>query len=266
MGAHTVHVKASGDNGAVCVTDIDVNVAAASDASASADVFSDTSLVPSNAVKNSNIQAIGHWDAKHDSGTSGSSTGKTTLVGSPSHSGVTREFATNFKSKAGERYAVAFADNQSATNFLYDAWLYIKGSASHIANIEMDLNQTMTNGETVIFGMQCDGYNGRWDYTENLGSARHARGHWAASSASCNPHSWSVNKWHHVQISYSRNSSGHVTYHAVYFDGTKHTINHTVFAARSLGWGNSLSTNFQIDGLSRGTATLYVDSLTISRW
>ena len=34
------------------------------------------------------------------------------------------------------------------------------------------MNQTMENGQTVIFGFQCDGYTSTWDYTRNAGTYR----------------------------------------------------------------------------------------------
>ncbi len=110
-GEHTVHVKASGDNGAVCVTDVAVTVAApVADSTDSTDsgVSSSSLSAPSNAVTVSSIQALGGWNAQHDSGTSGSSSGRTSLVGSPSHSGTTREFAATFHGASGERYSVSF--------------------------------------------------------------------------------------------------------------------------------------------------------------
>jgi hypothetical protein len=58
-----------------------------------------------------------------------------------------------------------------------------------------------------------------------------------------------------------------VTYQAVWFDGAKQTINATVPSAFALGWGSVLLTNFQIDGLgASGTATVYLDELTVYRW
>ena len=35
----------------------------------------------------------------------------------------------------------------------------------------MDLNQTMANGQTALFGFQCDGYTSTWDYTEERGQS-----------------------------------------------------------------------------------------------
>jgi hypothetical protein len=261
VGTHTVHVKSWGDQGAACVTDVAIDVTSVTD-NATADI----SVVPSNAVSVSSLQKMGGWQEAHDSGTSGHSSGKMSLVGSPVHSGSSREFVTKFSSAAGERYAISFADNTTSTNFFYDGWIYFTSSASHIANLELDLNQTMPNGQTVFMGIQCDGYTGTWDYTENLGSATHPKGHWAHSSSACNPRSWTRDKWHHVQASFSRTSTGRITYKTIYLDGVKHTLNHTVFAARAVGWGNSLMTQFQIDSLSSSTITAYLDDLTIYRW
>jgi hypothetical protein len=260
-GTHKLHVKAWGNAGAVCVTDVGITVSNVTN-----DASTNTSVVPSNAVNVSSIEALSNWKATHDSGASGYASGKTGLVGSPSRSGSARGFVTTFSSSGAERYSVHFGDNTSSTNFMYDGWVYLTSSSSHIGNIEMDVNQTMPNGQTVIFGIQCSGYSGTWEYTANLGTASHPKGHWVSSSAPCNPRKWSTYKWHHVQMTYSRNSTGYVTYKYVWLDGVRYTLNHTVFAARALGWANSLITNFQIDGVGSGTVTAYLDSLIIYRW
>jgi hypothetical protein len=261
-GTHTVHVKAWGDKGAVCVTDVAVTVTNVTD-----DVVADASVVPSSAISVSHVQTLHNWSAHHDSGANGTSNGTTSLVGTPSHSGSARKFVSNYKNGGAMRYSVGFGDNRTSQNFMYDAWVYVTSSASHIANLEMDVNQTMPNGQTVIFGVQCNSPSGTWDYTENLGSASHPKGHWAHSGAACNVHNWSKYTWHHIQVTYSRNSTGHVTYKSIWLDGHQSTLNHTVFAARSLGWGSSVSTNFQLDGLgSSGSSTVYLGGLTIYRW
>jgi hypothetical protein len=261
VGTHTVHVKAWGASGAVCVTDVAIDVTSATDNPAAS-----TSVVPSDAVSVSSINKLSGWHEAHDSGTNGNSSGTMSLVGSPAHSGSSREFVTHFSGNGGERYSVSFGDNTSSTNFFYDGWIYLASSASNIANLELDLYQVMPNGQTVIMGVQCDGYTGTWDYTENLGSATHPSGHWAHSSAACNPRSWSRDTWHHVQASYSRTSEGRVTYKSVYLDGVEHVLNHTVLGARADGWGPTMLTNFQVDGLGSGSNTVYLDDLTVYRW
>lgn len=260
-GSHTVHVKAWGDKGAVCVTDVTVHVG-----STAASTVSSALSVPSGASVVSSLEALTSWQATHDTGTSGTSSGSTTLVTSPSHSGKSRKFSASFTDNGGERFWVSFGDDVNATNFVYDTWVYIGGSSAHIANLEMDMNQVIPNGDTVIYGFQCDGWNGTWDYTENAGSASKPVDKWLHSGAACNPHTWSVNTWHHVQIAYSRTSSGTVTYKSVALDGKVQTINKTVFSAFASGWSPVLLTNFQIDGDGSGSATVYLDQLTVSRW
>lgn len=68
-------------------------------------------------------------------------------------SGVSRRFVATYKGYGAERYTIAFGDNRTATSFMWDGWVYLTSSASHIANLEMDLNQTMRNDDTVIFGI-----------------------------------------------------------------------------------------------------------------
>jgi hypothetical protein len=128
------------------------------------------------------------------------------------------------------------------------------------------LNQVLENGNVMIYSFQCSGNSGQWEFGSNSGSAKHGNAKWVKSGISCNPRSWKGDTWHHVQISESRNSSGYITYHSITFDGTTHNINKTVFGEFALGWGHVLQTNFQIDGIGSGSATTYLDDLTVYRW
>jgi hypothetical protein len=257
-GAHTLHVKAWGDKGSSCVTDVAITVATAATGGA---------YIPSNATSNSNLQALSNWKATHDTGTVGDSRGTMSLVNSPSRSGNARKFVTSFTSDGGERYSVSFGDDTSATNFVYDAWVYFTSSSSSIGNLEMDMNQVMSNGQTVIYAFQCSGYSGAWDYTRNSGTVDQPRVDWVHSKAACNPRNWSIDTWHHVQISYSRTDSGMVTYNSVWFDDKEQVINVTVPSAFALGWGPCLVVNFQVDGFGpNATSTVYLDDMVVYRW
>ena len=145
--------------------------------------------------------------------------------------------------------------------------MYLASPSGDIANLEMDMNQVMANGQTVIFGFQCDGYSGTWDYTANEGTPQNPSDQWLHSNAACKVSNWSTNTWHHVQISYSRDNSGNVTYQAVWLDGVEQQLNVTVPSAFALGWAPTLLTNFEVDGLgSSGSSTVYLDNLTVYRW
>ena len=257
-GSHTLHVKAFGSQGAGCVTDVSVTVTGAATAS----------VVPSNSASNSDIESLSNWIAVQDSSTgTGMAQGSMNIVGSPSQNGHARQFVTNFGDSGSERYSVLFGDDESSTNFFYDTWVYLTDTSSTIANLEMDLNQTMANGQTALFGFQCDGYTSTWDYTKNAGSPTAPNDQWVHSSAYCNPRAWSINTWHHVQVYYSRDESGNVSYHSVWLDGVQSNINSTVNSAFALGWAPALLTNLQVDGLgSGGKPIVYVDNMTISRW
>jgi hypothetical protein len=258
-GTHTVHVKAWGNRGASCVHDVVVHVAGAA-------TSSNASVAPPSTSSVSSLQALGNWREQHDGGTPGLSNGNMSMVRSPARSGNARRFVTNYSGSGGELYYVTFADDTSAKNFFYDAWVFIDGSSGTIGNLELDLNQVMSNHQTVIFGFQCDGWSGTWDFTENKGTPQHPRDTWIHSGAACNVRNWSRNQWHHIQVSYSRNDAGVVTYHTVWLDGRGETINATVPSAFALGWGPTLLTNFQVDGMGGGRATVYLDDLVIHRW
>lgn len=255
-GGHTVHVKSWGNQGASCVTDVAVNVTGTSTAA------------PTNSTNVSNLQNQSSWTTLHDSGTPGSSSGWSGITSSPSRSGNARHLATSFSYYGGQRYSASYGDNTSFHNFVYDAWVYIQNTTNGIANIEMDLNQVIGNGWTVIMGFQCDHWSGTWDYTANKGSATSPNDQWVHSGVACSPKSWAVNAWHHVQIAYSRDDYGYVTYQSVTFDGVAHSINAKVFSGFALGWAPTLVTNFQVDGDSSGSGSsnVFLDELSLSQW
>lgn len=260
-GAHTLHIKAWGHNGVVlCSRNVSITAAG--------EVATATSAIPSDAVSVSNIQTLSNWRGVNDTGTgAGTSSGDMSLVNSPSLSTHARGFVTQFSNYGGERYYVSFGDDKSATNFFYDGWIYIADSAKEIGNLEMDMNQTMPNGQTAIFGIQCDGYSKTWDYTKNAGNPEKPSDQWIHSNAACDVRNWSTDTWHHIQISYSRDDSGNITYQSVWLDNVEQKINATVPSAFALGWAPSLLTNFQVDGLGQGgSATVYLDKLTVYRW
>jgi hypothetical protein len=256
-GAHTVYVKSWGQRGAVCETPVAIIV-----------VPDPATLVPSDALIIKGVQALSTWQAASDTAiVNSTSSGNTKIVASPSLSGKARQFATEFTNYGGERYSAVIGDNTEVTNFLYDGWVYLGQPSSAIANIELDMNQVMSNGQTVIYGFQCDGYSGTWDYTANEGTPEVWSDVWLNSAFPCNPRSWSTNTWHHVQITYSRDEYGSVTYQSVWFDGVEHDLNASVSSAFALGWAPVLLTNFQIDGLGAGgSSTTYLDKLTVYAW
>ena len=268
-GSHTLHVKSWGPNGAACDTDIAINVVAPAPTASGP-------TIPSNAIAVKGIQKL-LWKADFDAGTildagataSASSSGVTVPVIAPTLSGSARQFVTTYADYGGERYYANIGADTAATNFVYDAYIYLQSPINDIANVEMDMNQVLANGQTVIFGFQCDGWSQTWDYTANTGSSPTSyKNQWLHTNQTCNPKKWSTNAWHHVQVSYSRDNSGNVTYKSVWLDGVEQDVNITANSVFALGWGSSLITNLQIDGMTAlpGTAIVFLDNVTIYRW
>jgi hypothetical protein len=217
-------------------------------------------VIPPNAIKSSSIQVLDTWIFNHDAGTPGTAVGATSLVSTPSRSGNARQYVSSYTAAGGEIYSVVYADDTTSTNLVYDGWVWIEAGSS-ISNLEMDSNQVTANGQTVIYAFQCSGYSQTWEYSG-------AGAKWVSSSQPCNPSTWQTNTWHHIQISYSRDGSGNVTYQSVWLDGAEQVINETVPSSFALGWKvGVVQTQFQIDGIgASGSNTVYLDDLTISRW
>jgi hypothetical protein len=223
--------------------------------------------IPSNAINEPSLQLAQNWRIKHDPGTPGTSVGAMSIVDNPSVSGAAAKFDTSFTNSGGELYSLTYGIDAGATNFVYDTEVWI-AAGSQLINLEMDNNQVIPDGDTVIFAFQCGGYSNSWEYTENLGTAKNPVVQWVPSNQPCNPAKWTANAWHHVQIYTSRDAVGNVTYHSVWLDGVEAPINQTVPSAFTLGWAaGDLVANFQIDGIgASGSSTLYADNLTIYRW
>jgi hypothetical protein len=266
-GSHVLHIKAWGANGASCVNDVPVTVTAGAPTSPTTPAKSGPSI-PEDAVATKLIQNLPTWKSAHDEGTPGTSTGTTNLATTPSQSGSARQFATSYTNYGGHRYHVSLNPDANSTNFVFDAQVYIAGSAKDISNVEMDLNQVLPNGQTVIYGFQCDAWSNTWDYTANTGTPTSPNDQWLHSNQACNARNWTPNAWHHVQIQYSRDSSGNVTYQSVWLDGVKQDLNVTVNSAFALGWGPALLINFQIDGYNStsGSSNVYLDNVTLYSW
>ena len=110
--------------------------------------------IPSYAIAEKQIQLLPNWRIKHDPATSGTSTGSMTLVSDPSLSGQAARFRTSFTNGGGELYSVTYGNDTDSKNFVYDARVWLS-SDSVISNLEMDNNQVMRNGDTVIYAFQC---------------------------------------------------------------------------------------------------------------
>ncbi|MFP5237807.1 MAG: chitobiase/beta-hexosaminidase C-terminal domain-containing protein [Acidobacteriota bacterium] len=223
--------------------------------------------IPANALQTDMIQAIPGWRTKHDPATGGSASGVMSMTSTPTLSDQTAKFDTSYSSYGGVLYSVTYGKDSQPTNFVYDAHVWI-ASGSQIGNLEMDNNQVVSNGDTIIYAFQCAGDSNTWDYSENAGTPTNPVVKWVQSDQPCNPQNWAQDSWHHIQIWTSRDNVGNVTYHSVWLDGVEVPINKTVMSAFSLGWAASdLIANFQVDGgKSGGSSTLYLDNFTLYRW
>lgn len=223
--------------------------------------------IPSNAIAETQVQRHTGWRIKHDPATSGTASGAMSVISNPSLSGYADGFETTYTDWGGVLYSVTYAKDPNPANFVYDAHVWI-ASGSKIGNLEMDNNQVIANGDTIIYAFQCAGDTNTWDYSENAGTRTSPVVHWVQSKAPCNPADWTPDAWHHVQISYSRDNAGNVIYHSVWLDGVESPINETVNSDFALRWTPGiLVANFQVDGVgASGSSTLYLDDLTIYRW
>jgi hypothetical protein len=268
-GTHSIHFKSWTSNGNCPVVSTTFMVGGSSGssgvpaASGGSTVSASIASIPVNAIGSADLDGKS-WASQQDAGTPGDAGGSTVYPASTPLYDDARKFYMTYSKHGGERWHVSFAKDASATHFIYDTYVYIVDPAQ-VGNIELDMNQVMSNGATVIYGTQCSSYTRTWEYTIVSGGA-----HWKSSNIPCNPKNWAANTWHHVQIASHRNSSGDVTYDWVNLDGTHHVFNNaTGYSAEQLGWARGdLLINFQLDGANSGSGsiTAFIHKMTIFRW
>ena len=66
-----------------------------------------------------------------------------------------------YSNHGGERWHLSFGNNGTSMNFVLDTYVYMV-NPSQVQNLEIDLNQVMSNGETVIYGTQCSSISKTW--------------------------------------------------------------------------------------------------------
>ncbi len=267
-GSHTVHFKswtASGACPTVNSTFIVGGTSGGLSNSGGSTGSGATYGIPANAVSSGDLDSSHNWIAIHDGGTPGSSKGSSVYPANTPLYDDAREFYMTYTAKAGERWSLAYGKDATATYFVLDTYVLLT-NPSQVENLELDMNQVMPGGETVILGTQCSGVTGTWEtaYTSGIYD------HWLSTNIKCNPRTWSANQWHHIQIAMHRDANGLVTHDWVNVDGT-----HSVFTqgARTsghvLGWSaGTLLVNYQVEGenAGSGSVTSYIHKLTVFRW
>lgn len=265
-GKHTIHFK-SWASGALCPVVSSTYTASGSSGSSSGSSTGSNAVtsLPSNAVASALLDGMSAWSGEHDTGTPGSSKGSMVYPATTPSYDKAREFYMTYSKGAGERWHVSFGNNPTAMNFVLDTYVYLV-NPTQVANLELDLNQVTSSGKTIMFDTQCSSYSKTWEYTVVSGSTNH----WTKSNVSCNPLTWKAKTWHHIQIGMHRDSSGNITHDWVNLDGTHSEFkNAKGYGTRSLGWAKgTLLTNFQIDGLSKGSGsiTTYIHNMVFYHW
>jgi hypothetical protein len=107
------------------------------------------SRIPAIAIPALGLETSMAWKSDHDEQTRGWSTGSTHFPIFPDgHEGLQgRQFVASYGNKGGERYHLTFGRDTAATHFVYEANVYLVDPAE-VANVEMDMNQVLSDGRT----------------------------------------------------------------------------------------------------------------------
>ncbi len=219
--------------------------------------------IPAEAVSSGDVTGAPGWHWTHDSGTPGNASGTSTYPVPGVDGALTaRRFDVSYVNHGGERFSVVFAKDATSTHHVYDVWVYFD-DPSQIKNLELDINQVITDGRTVIYATQCSGNVGRWEFT--------IQKKWVPSNIPCDPKHWAPKAWHHIQVASHRDETGDVvTYDWVQVDGKYSAFDHASgLSALPLHWERAaLQLQFQLNGASGGdgTVTAYADRFMVHSW
>lgn len=208
----------------------------------------------------------GTWKAcEHDAGTPGTGTCSNNYPVTGIFADAARGFSMTYTGAGGVRFANSFANDTTSTNFVLDA-IVQSPDWTHVADLELDTNQVKADGKTTILGTQCASQEKAWDVTF---TAANGAWHWVSTGVPCNPLTWTPNVPHHIRIFGTISAQDISTYIGVELDGLYTPFTgQTGSTADALGWGKgTVLDNVQIDGFgASGSATVYMDKLTIYRW
>ena len=168
-----------------------------------------------------------------------------------------RNYNVAYTNKAGFRFHVSFATVKAPVfNFCTD--LYVKcDDWKEVQNLEIDMNQVMPDGRTVIMGIQAATGSKSWEYTTTPNN----KSHWNKSNIAVDPSTWQAGVWKHLRLFYSCTLDGTVTYIGIEVDGIYTPFqNATGVSILALGWKpiGLLLCNFQQEGnTAKGTINIY---------
>jgi hypothetical protein len=194
------------------------------------------------------------WNSTHDteSAEGTESTGTTEYIDAVQG----RNFHVEYTGKySGHRFSLWCADDADSTNWCYDLEIRLT-DPSEVHNMELDVNQVLDDGRTVIFDCQC--IPSGWEVDC-----------WRPTRAKGSPQQWG-NGWHHVRIFWSRSADGNVTnWHGVELDGVWRNFNYPPGnRALDLSWDEKrIVINFQLGSAKNsGVMDAYARNIQIWRW
>jgi hypothetical protein len=228
----------------------------------------DWAIIPPDAIGSGILDGVKGWEWNHDPYTTGGAqpTSNHPIYPDGRQGYAGRQFVTYYSGGpyAGALWHLSFGRDSRSHHFAYTAKVYLV-DPTHVSNVEMDVNQVMNDGRTVILGLQCAGTSKTWEYTTVSGNATH----WHPSNIACNPATWGAKKWHDIELFSERDDNGNVTYNGVCFDGNCQAFKGASGpSALALNWTpHDLVLNYQTDSAkTSGFMDTYLRDLQIYRW
>src|ERR1700730_13421657 len=120
--------------------------------------FPDWAVIPPDAIGSGILDGVRAWEWNHDPYTTGGAqpTSNYPIYPDGRQGYAGRQFVTYYAGGpyAGALWHLSFGRDSRSHHFAYTAKVYLV-DPSHVSNVEMDVNQGVNDGLTVILGLQC---------------------------------------------------------------------------------------------------------------
>lgn len=267
-GAHLLRVKAWGNSGGFCETDLNLTINQVNQNPPPGLI----PTPPSNAVHVANIDDMSGWGSCTDP-SCGAPPGQVTF--GPTTANSYDGSGLGVSICCGPWFGDLFynnvfsqLNNQIGTNYLVQWRFKVDQPPPAVWAVEFDFPLASTQLDKLFyFGTQCEngtGGSGTWDiWNPNLSGGNR----WVHTSVPCG--SIDTTKWHEVRW-YGTRTDSEYQYSVLEFDGTQYPINQWVAAevnSQTLNWGDAFVVQFQADGDAAGDGyNMYVDDIQAWVW
>lgn len=222
--------------------------------------------IPANAISSGILDNAANWKQEKDSNVNGATSKVVSMSNVYDSTRKLRNFIFSGTGKPGVRWSNDFAKDTTHFNFCYRGKVQ-SPDWTQVQQLELDMNQTMPNGNNVFLCAQFDALSGTVQYTLTpSGSVQ-----WFNSNIKHNMRSWPSAQWIPFEIYTHQDGKGNVVFDGLTLNGVYTAFDPSCkgVAQEQLNWpSGTLINNFQVNAFNdpNSNTTVRAQNLEVVRW